>query len=42
VEGIWWVVSIAKAERELGYRPRRSLDDSIAAVADELRACGDG
>jgi nucleoside-diphosphate-sugar epimerase len=41
-EGIRWEVSIAKAERELGYRPRRSLDDSIAAVADELRACGDG
>jgi nucleoside-diphosphate-sugar epimerase len=41
-EGIRWEVSIEKAEREIGYRPRRSLDESIAAVADELRAHGDG
>lgn len=37
-EGGRWEVSIAGAERELDYRPRHSLEDSIAAVAEELRA----
>jgi len=36
-EGVRWEVSIALAERELGYRPRHSLEDSIAAVAGGFR-----
>lgn len=36
-EGVRWEVSIALAERELGYCPRHSLEDSIAAVAERLR-----
>jgi len=36
-DGVRWEVSIALAESELGYRPRHSLEDSIAAVAEGLR-----
>ena len=34
-EGVAWDVSIAKAERELGYRPAFGIRDSIQAVAHE-------
>lgn len=37
-QGVSWEVSFAAAERELGYRPRHSLEDSIVAVAEELQA----
>jgi nucleoside-diphosphate-sugar epimerase len=37
-EGVRWEVSIARARTALGYRPRCSLEDSIAAMASELRA----
>jgi dTDP-glucose 4,6-dehydratase len=36
-DDVRWEVSIARAERTIGYRPRRSLADSIQAVADQLR-----
>lgn len=36
-QDVRWEVSIVAAERELGYLPRCSLEDSIVAVAEELR-----
>lgn len=36
-DGVRWEVSIAKAAATIDYRPRYALEDSIAAVADELR-----
>lgn len=35
-EDVRWLVSIAKARRLLGYRPRFTLEQSIAAVAAEV------
>jgi UDP-glucose 4-epimerase len=35
-EGVRWEVSIEAAHAQLGYRPQWSLEDSIAAVAEEL------
>jgi nucleoside-diphosphate-sugar epimerase len=37
-EGVRWEVSITRAGSAIGYRPRRSLEDSIAAAADAVRA----
>lgn len=36
-ESVRWEVSIAAAERELGYRPRHTLEDSIVDLAQSLR-----
>lgn len=33
-DGVRWEVSIARAERELGYRPAHRLEDSMAALAE--------
>ena len=35
-EGVRWEFSIAKAERELGYRPAHTLQDSIQAIAGHI------
>lgn len=40
-EGTRWEVSIEAASRALGYRPQHSLEDSIAALAGELRVITD-
>jgi UDP-glucose 4-epimerase len=37
-EGIRWEVSIAAAQEAIGYRPSHNLDDSIRAIADDLRS----
>jgi nucleoside-diphosphate-sugar epimerase len=36
-EGVRWEVSIQRAEETIDYRPRHSLQDSITAVAEDLR-----
>ncbi len=38
-EGTVWDVSVSKAYRDLGYRPRFSIRDSIRAVAHERSHC---
>jgi UDP-glucose 4-epimerase len=37
-EGLRWEVSIARAAEVIDYSPRQSIDDSINAVADDIRA----
>jgi UDP-glucose 4-epimerase len=37
-EGVRWEVSIARAEAQIGYQPQRSLEDSIAAISEQLSA----
>lgn len=36
-EGITWEFSIAKAQEQLAYRPKRTLEDSIKALVEEIR-----
>ena len=40
-DGVRWEVSIEAATRALEYRPQHSLDDSIDALAAELRVAAD-
>lgn len=37
-EGIAWEVSIARAEAELGYQPRHTIEESIRSVASEMES----
>jgi nucleoside-diphosphate-sugar epimerase len=36
-DSVRWEISIAQAERYLGYRPRHTLEESIAQVAESLQ-----
>ncbi len=41
-EGTVWDVSVSKAARDLGYRPRFNIRESIRAVAEEISHPGSG
>ena len=40
-EDVRWEVSIERARSELGYTPRHTLSDAVAAAAEGSRRAGD-